>query len=179
MPSLQYNNLNELILVLSINIPLLLFRNATAILKIRNNGTLFLMLAFAFLYCWIKFYAFYGGVAQGPIGSSQKGDFFFHLELFFLFVPVALFMGSVYSSIRISHNDEQKNKLRLFLSIISFTIASIFGVSSYEETDSFGNYYRDWHFFSDNFLLENLILFFISGFLIVYKFLGNFLRKRK
>ena len=150
----------------------------------RNNRILFFVLAFAFLYCWIKFYAFYAGVAQGPFGSSKKGDFFFYLELFSYFLPIALFIGSAYSSTSVSKNIEQNNNLKLFLALILFVIAAgsgVFSVEEYAAGNSFTYlkyHYEDWRFFSDNFLMENLILFFTSGFLFIYKFARHLLWKR-
>lgn len=151
----------------------------------RRYRMFFLMLALAFLYCWIKFYTFYREGGQGIYGSSVKGDFVFYLELFVSFIPIGLFTGSIYSLIRVSKDDMRMNGLKLFLGLIFFIVAAgsgVFSVEEYSAGNSFGylnNHYDDWRFLSDNFLMENLILFFVSGLLFIYKLLSNFIWKRK
>lgn len=144
-----------------------------------------LILLAIFLYCWIKFYAFYQVAAQGPFGSSQKGDFLFYVELFAGFIPIALFTASIYASFRVSKNNRQRNSLKLLLALIFFAVAAgsgVFSVEEYAAGDSFTYliyHYEDWRFFLDNFLLENLVLFFISGLLFIYKLLSHFLWRSK
>ena len=145
----------------------------------RNVRILIFVIALAFVYCWIKFYAFYGGVAQGPFGSSTKGDFIFYVELIANFVPIMFFAASIYCSVGINRQNAHRNNLRLFLALLLLIIAAIGGVFSNEEfgeSNSFAYlqyHYDDWHFFSDNFLMENLILLFTSGDLFLYKLIRN------
>lgn len=151
----------------------------------RKYRLFFLMLVVAFLYCWIKFYTYYREGGQGIFGSSVKGDFVFYLELFVAFIPVGLFTAGIYSLIRVTKEDQRKNSLKLFLALIFFIVATgsgVFSVEDYAAGDSFTYlkyHYEDWRFFSANFLLENLILFFVSGLLFIYKFLISFLWKRE
>lgn len=151
--------------------------------KMRNNRILIFVLVLSFLYCWIKFYAFYSGVAHGPFGSSEKGDFFFYVELICHFLPIALFITSAYLSISVSKNKEQNNSQRLLLALVLFIVAAgsgVFSVEEYAAGNSFTYlkyYYEDWRFFSDNFLMENLMLFFVSGFLFLFKVLSRLLKR--
>ncbi|GEM_PF-1437018 len=149
----------------------------------RKYRVLFLVLGLAFVYCWVKFYTFYEGTAQGIWGSTTRGDFFFYFELLLDYLVVAWFICSIFFSLKISKNNSpQQNKRFIIPAVIFLLPGVVYGTLSYEDYDVniftfLVVHYEIWRFWSDNFLMEYIVLTLVAVPVFVIKMICYFLWK--
>lgn len=148
----------------------------------RKYRVLFFLLVLAFIYCWIKFYAFFEGLSQGIFGSTTRGDVFFYLELILNFLVIAFFICSIFFSLNISkEKTQQQNRRQLIPAGLFFVLATFYGTLSYEDTNVFSylaDNYEDWSFFSDNFLMENIVLSLVATPVFLFKWISYYTWKK-
>lgn len=146
---------------------------------------LFLVLGLAFIYCWVKFYTFYEATAQGIWGSTTKGDFFFYFELLLDFFVVAWFICSIFFSLKISKNNPpQQNKRHFIPAFIFLLLGLVYGTLSYEDYDVtiftyLAEHYEIWRFWSDNFLMEYLVLTLVAVPVFLFKWISYYIWKNR